>query len=746
MVTPPYKGGGLVTHLTVFQFMSPDGAHVIGSSFGGFGGTENDEENSFPLRQAAVYEFSRTPSGWATEALAPPASQFSHSAFVAASASLNHTLWGVTVQPRPGEELIGPATYMLEIREPGSDGSGRFVPIGPENPPGGAQEDFTFAGASSTLSHVVYSISAREGALWPGDHTRAGDQSLYEYAGTGEREPELVGVSNVGRLIGTPHLNEGAELISECGVELGSGEHGSTFNAISSDGAVVYFTALHGACASPAADEVYARVNGSRTVAVSGYRSPECTGPCAAEAPKPASFEGASEGGSKVFFTTAQPLLNSDGDGTGDLYEAELGAAGVERLTQISRGAPSDPSPGTGADVVGVARISADGSHVYFVAKGVLTRLANAHGEQAQAGGFNLYGYDTATGRKAFIATLVTPAEIIRDREAQCAGEEEGFFREQCELRVAGELDEIEAAKAGVPHADKRRFATTYDGRFLVFLSARDLTGGEDTSTVNQAFEYDAATDTLVRVSVGQKSAAFPQGFNGNGNTTNSEDAPHVPFPAFIEDYPAGAFSDLAVAEDGSVFFASRMALTPQATTDSGRNVYEYRAGDVYLLSAAGDPSLEAATFGDASDLTEPDEISGRLLGTNADGTDVFFATTSSLLPQDTDSQADWYVARVEGGFQTPAPGTGCAADACQGPLAASPAMLTAGSATQPAGENVTTGGAGPVVRRVTRAEQLLRALKDCRRKARKQRLRCEARARRQYGGKGHGSRRHGKS
>jgi hypothetical protein len=60
------------------------------------------------------------------------------------------------------------------------------------------------------------------------------------------------------------------------------------------------------------------------------------------------------------------------------------------------------------------------------------------------------------------------------------------------------------------------------------------------------------------------------------------------------------------------------------------------------------------------------------LLGTTSSGRDVFFATHSQLVGQDTDGQGDVYDARIGGGLPPPAPpGTECEGDACVAPLAA---------------------------------------------------------------------------
>lgn len=752
MVTPPYKGDNTVRDINQGQLISPDGLHVVGTSFGGFAGTGNVLHTKVE-QNGATYLFSRTPSGWVTEALAPPASQDSYSEPLAMSASFEDSLWSVEEQPKANEEIIGtPGVMMLAIREPGVDGEpARFVDVGPEQPnatdePGA----FVLRGASADLRHVVFSIEvAGEGlVLWPGDTTfneqNNNIPSLYEYSGVGNSEPELVGVSNVGALHGKSFVNEGAKLLSRCGIALGGGGPAglaSKYNAISEDGSIVYFTALHESpgtghvCASPAVNEVDARIDRSSTIAISSYRSPDCTGACAAAVPENAFYAGASRDGSRVFFTTTQPLLNSDADSTNDLYVEQVGTGGVQGLVQASRGDASDPTPGSGANVLSVARVSPDGSRVYFAARGVLTEAPNGEGEAAEAGAFNLYVYDTATGRTAFVANLLSAGVASEEIEAEleqknCSGRSERE-REECEHRALADVE----TTVGLGEQDDRPFDTPSDGRFLVFPSARDLTAPEDTSTAVQIFEYDAESGALSRVSVGQRSAAFPAGFDENGNTTNPEDFANIPLPYYSEsDLPGDETGGQAVAQNGAVFFTSRDALTPLAVAGL-RNVYEYEGGNVYLISPGEEPKIEEALFLEGQ--TAPGlEDSGRLLGTDEAGDEVFFAASGPLLRSDVDSQADWYVARVEGGFAEPASPAGCSGEGCLGTARPDPALPSPGSASLPGGGNLSAAAPVAPVRPVvlTRAERLRRALKACRALVKNRRRRCEARVKREFG------------
>ena len=577
--------------------------------------------------------------------------------------------------------------------------------------------------------------------------------------GTDNDEPALVGVKNRGPLKGEPHVNEGAELVSQCGTIVGAASEASTYNAVSADGSVVYFTALRGAaCPLPTVNELYARIDGSQTVAISEPSKVDCE-MCDTSSPRGAVFEGASEDGSKVFFLSEQKLLpGAKGE---NLYEYDFDAAQGKRVVLLA------------GEVPGVARISEDGSHVYFVAKEKLTG-------NAEEGAYNLYVYDTVTGSQSFVATLMTQDEAgelqrqdeerrevkqaeeaiqaksqaIKEKEGECAEErKEGKLTEAeaCEAEVEASRAELREAEAHltekvaavveevaaqaeertrVTRGDTRRpFETTPDGRFLLFESARRLTGAEDTSTVRQLFEYDAQRESLVRVSIGERSPAFPEGYNDDGNTTVEEDAPTMLTPVYVTFLePTMGASALSLSEDGRVFFTSRDALTPQAVPGSGtvyvpKNVYEYSNGNVHLVFAGG----EAAPL---------DTEQSQLLGTDEAGDNVFFYTSESLVPQDTDTQAHWYDAREGGGFPAPVTPSGCEGDACQGSLGVTPSLPS------PGGSQTTTGGgnlapviARPAVKRgpLTRVQKLSEALKACRKKPKKRRRSCEAQARKKY-------------
>jgi hypothetical protein len=216
-----------------------------------------------------------------------------------------------------------------------------------------------------------------------------------------------------------------------------------------------------------------------------------------------------------------------------------------------------------------------------------------------------------------------------------------------------------------------------------VFRSGVDLKGTGDTSSVPQVFEYDAASGALARVSIGQRSPAgyecantgiVEQGYDCNGNTTVGEDVPR------IEEHAVNS-----VSQDGAVVFTSELPLTPSAV--HGRtvrkennevvafveNVYEYKGGQVYLVSPA-DEATPAAY--------ESPKTQSRLFGIDESGKDVFFATPDSLVPQDTDTESSWYDAREGGGFPAPVGPVPCQGESCQGGAPPPPSFAAAGSNT----------------------------------------------------------------
>ncbi len=703
MVTPVDKAGSVVSPNSAT--MAADGLSLAGVSSGAFAGLSNDE---LPSQGVASYRFARTGSGWVTT----PLQVFQG---WRQSLGVSDSVW------KPAGEF---GVQYLSLRQ--ADGS--VSDVGPVWPPtfgSVSPSSYLVEGAASEAAHGIVFRTEEPTPKWPFDTTVTG-ASLYEYVGTNNSEPTLVGVSG---------STGSTTLIGQCGTRLGASNRvqaGSKYNAVSESGQAVFFTADAGSSLSsaptptstwaststctnggptgtaPPADELYARLGGSQTVWVS---EPQCTPASACnnlttepytteEASRAAGvvFEGASADGSKVFFTTTQQLTNGDTDATRDLYEYDFNAPAGQRLIQVSAGGSGDATPGSGAEVEGVSRISEDGSHVYFVAKGVLTTSPSpdaqgygAHGEPvssgavAQAGAENLYVDDTETKQTAFIAELCSGAEMSGGvADAQCPSdlnsEPWNYGTNHNDQRLWSH---------GAAGGDERPVQSTPDGSSLVFTSYGDLTA-DDKSTARQVFQYDAQAGRLTRISIGE------DGFNDGGNTNAGNPSSHasdtgnasVVTPSYAapeEGWTRGGALARTMSDDGSyVFFQSPVGLTPAALNDVAidsegdlaQNVYEYHDGHVALISDGKDTSAIFRVSGNR-------QMSSVLLaGASASGSDVFFTTVDPLVPQDTDTQVDIYDARIGGGFPPPTAATPCGGETCKPPAPQPPAEPGAGSST----------------------------------------------------------------
>lgn len=664
-VSPEFKAGYPLFVSFRFNELALNGESAKFASVGAF--SESGED--FALNP---YIAKRTTSGWVTSGLFPAQTgeecfggleemtpELSKFEYLGSS--------GLTTQ----DCSISP-TETVWVREP----NGQFVQTSPVMTTAAHVENSgRVAGGSLDLSRVV--ISRQDNTplhVIPNDETQAGFQ-LFE-----------TGPAPLLRLVALN--NDGTQITRYCDVNLG-GNHGS-FSAISQPAASeVFFSVRFNTYASTEdqceenslhPEELFVRVNGTATLEVSKPLPAGCTEePCmkaATETPQEAVFQGASENGAKVFFTTTQPLVNEDKDEKNDLYMATIGCAGggvgeecgsaprkITSLVQVSH----DQNTGQAAEVEPhVLTLSADGSHVYFVARGVLSDGPNREGETPQEGADNLYAYDSSRspGTMTFIADLCSGPErsgAVSDSSCPASLGEES----------EGKLNDSELwTNAPLRHAQ-----TTSTGTFLVFPTyARLIDSGpeQDTDSAKDIYRYDAQTGALRRVSVGE---AGVEG-NGNGDSfVGDEDE----FNASIEGTARGdslqeqyELESRAITDDGSIIVFTTSEPLSYDAINGQPDVYEWNEGRVGLISSG------TANEPDEEPIITP---SGR---------DIIFTTSAGLVQGDTDGLRDLYDARVGGGFPAvQAAEEPCAGDACQGPLSTPTPLLVPSSLSHPGGGNL---------------------------------------------------------
>jgi hypothetical protein len=505
MVTPSYKQG--------FAPLKPtygDGAVAYYStgSFDGnpYGGPGNQ------------YVAQRSETGWKSIAMNPPGEQWvfqtaPEGTRAGFSADLRSSLW--VMRPRtagPGErENDHPERDGVYVRRP--DGVFSLIAPNPGTPL------MLVGGATPDLSHVVVG----------GDNVSAPAPNLYEVIG-GDQVLRPIGIDNTG----APLPGAGTD-------------QGPCSQGISKDGRVIFFGLGNGfaGCFAP-----HARVGGATTIDMSAS---QCTrgpgdpgGACNADAlVNPVGFAG---DGSRAFMTTTQQLVNGDTDEGNDLYACDIPAGTIApegalnpcpNLRQLTTGAAG------GADVEGVAGagaggVSKDGSHVYFVAQGVLAANHGANDETAVAGAHNLYAWETDAehpeGHITFLARITTLSDVVGNSTNQ----------------------------------------TTPDGRYLLVTTTDPLVSsgtGADTDGTSDVYRYDSQTEEWLRLST-----------DTTGDGGNAE-------------IGAEDWYRTAMTEDGqTVVFTTAEVLSP-ADANGGSDVYAWHEGRVSLISpdGGGDPGISSS-------------------------------------------------------------------------------------------------------------------------------------------------------
>jgi hypothetical protein len=359
----------------------------------------------------------------------------------------------------------------------------------------------------------------------------------------------------------------------------------------------------------------------------------------------------------------------------GELYRYSAATGISEQLTG-----------GAAADVQGLAGVSADGSSAYFVATRALP-AASVEGRHPVEGADidNLYLWRAGAGL-TFIAEL-----SIHDSA-------DWIDHEQ----PSGVVDEAQKTSRVTPSVDA-----------LLFVSVQQpLPSDPNPSGVYELYLYDAGRERLVCVSCNP---------DGTAPRSPAELTPASGSAAAGPVEASGQYMTRNLVEIGPdafrVFFQTSDSLV-RRDNNGQVDVYEWEAGHLYLISTG--TSTSSSYFGNAS----------------PDGTDVYFFTRQSLVSQDSDSNYDLYDARVGGGIlgQNPLPPAACEeASTCRA-LSPPPPVGAPYSASFVGPGDPMPSSSPPSVATLSRAQLLVRALKTCRARSRRDRRRaCEAQARRRY-------------
>jgi hypothetical protein len=685
-----------------YGYTSRDGNAIEWQAIGGCCGATSAAQ--------ITYESYRTPSGWQAKSVMPEPTGSEGGGLLTLflggevaqdefwTPDMQRMIFAVPKAHEPGVEHLNDQRD-LYLREPNDE-----FTLESKGPlwTGEEEEGATFDGATPDANYIVFSSSEPLTLDAVGLQPRNPDQQYLYLRDVATGTTTLIDVDNSGALLGV----EGASLGNAGnvnGVLQPANTYGSNTNAISTDGSKVFFQA-------PPFSE--GRTPVETTTPQLYMRDLANSTTTALDAPNPkgwAAFEGATEDGSLVYFTSNEGLDGAPA--VPELYAynttgAAIGAVPSMSSVPISLGnagvAPNPPGP-----VVGISAIANDGSRVWFVADDVLAANHNAAGAEAVAGQPNLYMYDERSGATTYVATV--GLGDINTCEPNCGeGSRTGLV--------------------GEPDLARRAFPTP-DGSALVFESASDLTGEDDIVQTKLTAPVAAGEHTIQVESTADMNAKQAI-MIGTGAAAEREEIQSVDSPTEItvtefdersdygivgefaagepverpdvEDYrflatgslicfscagagvvpdgmgtlgitgggtygPAG--QNVPMNEDASqIFFESANALLPEAEPArpghevESWNVYEWENGHLYLIS----------------DGTQSGSI---LDGTTPSGEDVFFSTRSQLTPNENGDWINVYDARVNGGFPEPPPETApCIGAACRAPSPPSPSFEVPGS------------------------------------------------------------------
>jgi hypothetical protein len=359
-------------------------------------------------------------------------------------------------------------------------------------------------------------------------------------------------------------------------------------------------------------------------------------GPLGGNDAYPAIYDGVSSDGSRVFFSTKEPLVPADGDNREDVYVRNLSANTTALVTQGDASCP----------IEGCGNGAADSS---FVPGGVVPsgeRLFFATTER-------LAGGDNDSALDVYVRNLATGKTVLVSRgDSSCAGSNCGNGSQPAIFE-----------------------ATSEDGERAFFTSTEGLVVGDEDGKVD-IYERDLSGGSTKLVSApGVCPLSLPEGQSCEPTFSGaSSDGSHVFFEsneriseadedssqdvydwsgagpaALASTGPSGGNGAFNVTYSGTsgstdaVYFETSEALDP-ADKDSAQDVYVRSEGATELVSTGpegGNGSAPASFQWASPDGSSPAAI---------------FSTSEALVPEDTDAMPDVY---VRGGGETTLVSTG---------------------------------------------------------------------------------------
>jgi hypothetical protein len=495
-------------------------------------------------------------------------------------------------------------------------------------------------------------------------------------------------------------------------------------NAVAANGAAIFWTSLTGA-----SDVIYARMNPAQEQSeISAGKCTEAEKACTQQvSAAAATYQTATPDARFAYYTEA-----------GKLWRYDTQSESREELAGAGAGVQG---------VIGVNETGEDGAYLYFVAEGKLASGAGARKCEAAPSGAAKEEEERGGAPSGFGCNLY----LLHEGQTSLVA-----------VLAAGD-DEFSGNPFGTPQPIKgdwrpvagyRSAQLSGNGQSLVLMSNRQLTsyqnvnrhgecggGGEHpTHSCVEVYLYSAQSNKIACASCAPSGAPPVEGKDAQNREGRATYLPG--------DFGSITHMRRLISANGDrVFFNSDQPLSPQ-DKNGVQDVYEWeqegegkegRCGKGSASNGGGCVSLLSGGTSTSDSL---------LLDADETGDNVFFVSRAQLVPGGGDGEKpNVFDARVDGGFKG-APGgivqrEECkTAEACKPPAGeppvesfpASAAFSGAGNLIAPL-EVLKPPVEKPAVRKLTRAQELAKALRACKQdKAKAKRQQCEKQARKKYG------------
>jgi hypothetical protein len=282
----------------------------------------------------------------------------------------------------------------------------------------------------------------------------------------------------------------------------GNGNFPAIFAGISEDGTRVFFETDEQLAAgdTDSVFDVYQRQSGTTTLL--------STGPPGGNGPHDATFRGSSLDGARIFFQTNEALSASDSDASSDVYQRSGGTT-----TLVS-------APGNGAFPATFEGNSGDGTRVFFETRESLSagdtdtfvdvyERSGGTTTLVSAGTPGNGSFDSRFTGSSLDGTLV----FFETREQLAAGDTDAAF--DVYQRATGSTTRLSVGPSGGNAAIDASFAGASLDGLRVLIETTESLVATDTDAVNDVYERYASTTTHVSNGLTGGNAAIPAFFAG---------------------------------------------------------------------------------------------------------------------------------------------------------------------------------------------------------------------------------------